>query len=55
LTINVGVNVCGLGVIGNTVVVVGFYGEVAKAIAWDLPTEGYVPMLGWVLKIALGQ
>jgi WD40 repeat protein len=43
LTINTGVDVCGLGVIGSTVVVLGFYGEVGKVIGWDLPTEGYFP------------
>ena len=35
--------VCGLGVIGSTIVVVGFNGGVVKAVAWGLPTEGDVP------------
>jgi hypothetical protein len=52
LTIDTGICVCGLGVIGNTVVVIGD-GEVigntvvvigdGEVIAWNIPAEGYVP------------
>jgi hypothetical protein len=39
LTIDTGCKVCGLGVIGNTVVVTSD----GKAIAWNIPAEGCVP------------
>jgi hypothetical protein len=39
LTISVDISICGLGMIGNTIIVMGGW----KAIAWDLPAEGCVP------------
>ena len=39
LSIDAGTGVCGLGVIGNTIVVIGDW----KAITWELPTEACVP------------
>ena len=39
LTIDAGMEVCGLGVIGNTIIVMGNW----KAITWDLPAADCVP------------